>query len=556
MGNTSSTGKKNDIKKEFSEKLLFRTVNKISSDLILNTNNVDLLKFMNPEHCNIIINLTSNILNDNFTKNQLRIINNKIKKISGSKVDSIKEDSTKEDSTKEDSTKEDSTKVDSINIDEKTYQNYTKKNDICKEIAIYYVKIVHIFSAISIIIDKENPICNKTDKFTYEKSEKNKDFDISVSAKICGGGEPKKLISDNGIPELENLYKDEYIHEKKEFVMSDKQQKKYDKDVKTFYKSYTGNDKPDNIKTFSEIPLFDFKSIELCKKMKEKSREVLKGNSKNSNIINFANHLATIMNNSRKYDINLIKILNILFIPDIDGINYIINENISYEDIDEIIEKVRKIIIEIYLSCDKDYRTGIKLFETLLLDKNIELAYKRLNNNSSKNLNTDINPDYYEKIKKENDDIQKIHDDSEKILKEADEVKNRVMENEKKEKEEDKKIEDAEKQRAFDEDIYNKSIGELSDNYDITPEAMKLLTVIEKINNNKCPRGHVMERCGDDEGGICDVCDDDIEPGDNYMCCIEDDCDFDICKREHTQEQIIASYLKNGNEVDLQSKEE
>ena len=236
MGNTSSTGKKNDIKKEFSEKLLFRTVNKISSDLILNTNNVDLLKFMNPEHCNIIINLTSNILNDNFTKNQLRIINNKIKKNSGSKEDSTKEDSTKVDSIKVDSTKVDSIKVDSINIDEKTYQNYTKKNDICKEIAIYYVKIVHIFSAISIIIDKENPICNKTDKFTYEKSEKNKDFDISVSAKICGGGEPKKLISDNGIPELENLYKDEYIHEKKEFVMSDKQKKNMTKMLKHFTK--------------------------------------------------------------------------------------------------------------------------------------------------------------------------------------------------------------------------------------------------------------------------------------------------------------------------------
>ena len=79
MGNANTNIKKN-VKNEYSNDLLFRTVNKISSDLILNTNNEDLLQFMNPEYCDKMINLTSNILNDNFTKNQLNIINNKIKK--------------------------------------------------------------------------------------------------------------------------------------------------------------------------------------------------------------------------------------------------------------------------------------------------------------------------------------------------------------------------------------------------------------------------------------------------------------------------------------------
>ena len=67
-----------------------------------------------------------------------------------------------------------------------------------------------------------------------------------------------------------------------------------------------------------------------------------------------------------------------------------------------------------------------------------------------------------------------------------------------------------------------------------------------------------METCGGDgdDGGFCDVCEDEIIPGDNYLCCFKDDCDFDICNRVHTEEQLLVSYLKNGNEVDLQSKEE
>jgi len=141
--------------------------------------------------------------------------------------------------------------------------------------------------------------------------------------------------------------------ETKKFVMSEKQKKIYDSDVSKFYKSYTGDDKPDEIKRFSDIPVLKYKSIEICEKMKDKSKSKLKGNSKNNNIVNFANHLANIMNNSRKFDKNLIIILNYLFIPDENNVDYIINDNLSFDDINEIIEKVRKIIMELYIVCDK-----------------------------------------------------------------------------------------------------------------------------------------------------------------------------------------------------------
>lgn len=569
MGNANSN-KKNE-KNEYSNDLLFRTVNKISSDLILNTNNKDLLQFMNPSYCDKIINLTSNILNDNFTKNQLKIINNKIKKNNKKPIDDFIQNLK--------------------DIDDSIYdnENYIKKNDICKEIAIYYVKIVHIFSAIKIVIDTDDAICNKTKKFKYKKNNKEQNvFDTTISADICSKNKSsgstdiqkkkvRTLQNENGIPELENLFKDKYIPETKEFVMSEKQKKEYENAVSKFYKGYTGNSKPDEIKRFSDIPILEYKSVEICKKMKDKSKSRLKGNSKNDNIVNFANHLATIMNNSKRFDNNLIDILNYLFIPNDSGKDYIINENISFDEIDKIIEKVRKIIMELYIICDKDYRKGIKLFEEILLDKNIELADRRLkynNKNFNKNENENEN-DYYKK--KEEEYKEKKISKMEKEEKQTDDDIKRMTKKEKEKEQYQKKLDKdakkmnekllAKKQREQDEiDNEDKNIAKRNEDIDeagynldkynlndksagdVQEEAMgekikEINKLIDFYNSGKCPFGHELTRgkCLDD-CGVCDICDKDINTGEISFTC--EICDFDICSEEHGDINIEESYYK------------
>jgi len=547
MGNATSNTKNSE--NDFSDKLLFRTINKISSDLILNSNNDDLLKFMEPEHCNKIINITSNILNENFTKNQLKIINNKIKKNNKKSVESFIQNLKSINDTVYDK-----------NINEKKY-------NICKEIATYYVKIVHIFSAIKNVIDKDEPICNKTNKFKYEKDEKKSEFDVTISADICSKkhrSTEKTLSNENGIPELENLYKDEYMPETKKFVMSEKQKKIYDSDVSKFYKSYTGDDKPDEIKRFSDIPVLKYKSIEICEKMKDKSKSKLKGNSKNNNIVNFANHLANIMNNSRKFDKNLIIILNYLFIPDENNVDYIINDNLSFDDINEIIEKVRKIIMELYIVCDKDYREGIKLFEKILLDKNIELAEKRLKNTNKKYYNKfeeNYQKNYQENYQenKEKDDIvyrqekefnreRDIKDMVDNVLEKENDY---LLEKEKENIEKEKKEEEENKKRENDLDIDNKSMKYIEENYDFS-DVNKILNtgiekitkkIIEKYENNLCPSGHKLidGKCIDD-CGICDICNKNIKIGENSYFCQK--CDFDVCNQQHDENDIVEAYLK------------
>ena len=76
------------------------------------------------------------------------------------------------------------------------------------------------------------------------------------------------LIDEPGIPELETLYYDVYDYDSGEYkTMSKETRKIYEKDVKTFYKYFTGNEKvPEDVKSFSQIVLKDYHNSEGCKK--------------------------------------------------------------------------------------------------------------------------------------------------------------------------------------------------------------------------------------------------------------------------------------------------
>ena len=414
-------------------------------------------------------------------------------------------------------------------------------------------------------------------------------FDTTISADICSKKSSKDiktekiLKNENGIPELENLFKDKYIPEREEFVMSEKQKKEYETAVSKFYESYTGSmEGRDKYKRFSDIPVLKYKSVELCKKMKDKSKSRLIGNSKNDNIVNFANHLATIMNNSRMFDKKLIEILNYLFIPNENGKDYVINENISFDDIDEIIVKVRENIMDLYITCDKDYRKGIKLFEKILLDKNIELAEKRLkpNKNFNKNVNTN---DYYKK-KEEEDKEKKIDADEEKEKEKEEQIKvlteqekdlEQYMEiANKKNKEKNKELLDKEQreQDKIDNEDKNiikriKDVDEAGDNlgkYNLNDiaarEALergaKERLMFQLFQAEKCPFGHKLKKIPveeKDNEGFCDICDDEINIGDHSITCVEcrtNGVKFDICEDLHSAESLGKRYIQFSEHIE------
>ena len=432
-------GAANSKKKTYSKDDLFKIVNKISSDLILNTADDDLINFMEPKYCIKIIKLSSRLLNDNFTKNELKLISDKLisdklkdkvidilnkKKIINDTIKWSKSQSVTDTSVTD--TSATGTSLTDINVMGLTgpslmgltgpsvtgpslttdsinniySDEYQTKKEICKVISVHYVKIMHIFSAIKTILDSNETFCKKNKKFKYKKN-KIQINDSNISAEICNTGKNEiygsensipKLGSENAIPELENLYKDEYVGENI-FKMSEKSTEKYNIDLISFYESYTGKDKKKEITSFSQIPVFDYKSDELCKKMEKKMgaslNNELQGDSKNYNIIMFANHLAKIMNESNIIDNTLIETLNLLFVID-ETDHYIINEKLTSNGVDKLTETVRATIMELYINCEKDYKKGVELFENILLSKNIYLVENRIDSKKMKESTEEI----------------------------------------------------------------------------------------------------------------------------------------------------------------------
>ena len=72
--------KENEDDKTMQERLI-KKINKISADLLLETKTKDILLFLDPEYCNKIMYIITNILSDSYTKNKLQIIHGYIKNI-------------------------------------------------------------------------------------------------------------------------------------------------------------------------------------------------------------------------------------------------------------------------------------------------------------------------------------------------------------------------------------------------------------------------------------------------------------------------------------------
>ena len=116
------------------QELLVKQINKISADLLLETKTSDVLLFLNPSYCDKIAYIIAEILNDTYTKNTLSFIHSYInnqKEIQKTFIDLTNK---------------------SISIDSNSNSFLTKKK-ICTQIALFYVKFCHLYSAIVKVIN-------------------------------------------------------------------------------------------------------------------------------------------------------------------------------------------------------------------------------------------------------------------------------------------------------------------------------------------------------------------------------------------------------------------
>jgi len=204
----------------------------------------------------------------------------------------------------------------------------------------------------------------------------------NMGANVGGDNYIKNLEEEPGIPELFTLYYDDnYDYSNGTFTgMSNATKIQFNKDLKTFYTAFTGKtDMPPEITKFSDIKLRDYSGTPSCKQPNYNKITV---NKKAKLFINYADNINKMIKNAYDNQLKLLSVVNELFVyindPYTDKKVIRVNPSLTEDSLQKIVEKTRKIIIDLYVKCEMDYVNGVKLYEAIVESKILETTQKQI----------------------------------------------------------------------------------------------------------------------------------------------------------------------------------
>lgn len=421
MGNTfsnnnSKNNSTNDVAtKEFAN--FYQVIDTIASYYILTMDFKSLTKLSEKEYCDKLVIITSDIIKNYFNDLEITYLAQRIEK--GEEVNKL---------AKENEIFVNKDELESLDVKNDAQKSIRKKR-ICIGIAKFYVKIAHIFAAIvktinPVYVYKENGVSVKTTLLGKDKIPKGvkktlyklnicdnrirnlrkldvneNTKEINLHPKICDfnldkNGNVKTLNEEPGIKELMQLYLDDkYDYSTGLFIgMSDSTQLQFKKDLKTFYTAFTGNEvMPPEIQKFSDIKLRDYNSKNGCQGQNPlfKQKYILSENDKL--FVEYAKNIKDMIQTASNNQTKLLDVINELFIfvndPYSDKKKIRVNPKLTEDSLQKIVEKTRKIIIELYVKCELDYVNGIKLYEAIVESKILETTKNQIDNLEKKATN-------------------------------------------------------------------------------------------------------------------------------------------------------------------------
>jgi hypothetical protein len=320
--------------------------------------------------------------------------------------------------------KDNVTYLDKSKADHLDVQNEVQKRRMCVGIAKFYVRIAHIFAAITKTLNPtyeyknafgeterasllnknsvpagiekklvQTNICSmRLNAIKPEIDETTKTMTINPKFcemnKLSAADRSKSLMDEPGIPELRELYNDVYDYNVGKFVgMSPAATEKYNSDLRSFYTAFTGSKEvPAEITSFSSIPLIQFHKSVYCMKKPEpmaendpdaekynKFAEAIKGPSDNKMFQEYGTHTAEMLKSAKANQNKLLGVIDKLFIfrvnPKTKEREISINPELTDEKLDQITEETRNLIISLYIKCEQDFQKGLILFETIVTEQ-------------------------------------------------------------------------------------------------------------------------------------------------------------------------------------------
>jgi len=235
---------------------------------------------------------------------------------------------------------------------------------------------------------------------------------IKIKTNLCStnlnnnteGYSRKKTVYDlPGFAELSRLYYDRYNASKGRFDrMSAESEKEKKRNVALLYTLFTGDkNPPKDIKSFKDIPLHSFSDDVECENMDSIFNKTYMGTTKDKLFLDYVDMVKKMIYDSNMIRNSLLEIIDKIFIIN-DGVSgaqgdadeatkekYVIDHALTYEELDILIVEARKIILKLYISCERDFMSTLKIFQAI-----IETQILETNKRQIKELETGIEMEY------------------------------------------------------------------------------------------------------------------------------------------------------------------
>lgn len=211
-----------------------------------------------------------------------------------------------------------------------------KEDKSCLLISKFYVKVFHL---LTILLDTLE--INQTTTISINKVTKQMIKELSFSK------DPLALF-----PNIDSFYNNDYLHNNEFHHMSKSNKKRYKKDLKSFYVSFTGKkEMPSHVKSFHDILITDYsEEPNIC--------------IDNYLFYEYGSYLKSKLKVMMEIQKELYKILYKIFCKD----EKTIQPDLTDAKLNEYISETRKLMMNLWVESDEGYTHGIKLMEKIMED--------------------------------------------------------------------------------------------------------------------------------------------------------------------------------------------
>ena len=195
-----------------------------------------------------------------------------------------------------------------------------------------------------------------------------------------------------GFAELSRLYNDKYNASKGRFdKMSAKSKEEKKRNVDLLYTLFTGNpNPPKDINSFRDIPIHSFSDTADCSTPDSMLNKTYVGTTKDKLFVDYVEQVKRMIYDSNMIRNSLLEVIDKIFISNTveqgetgetdqdNKMKYIIDPNLTYEELNNLIVETRKIILKLYVNCEKNFIYTLKILQAIIEAQIFETGQRQI----------------------------------------------------------------------------------------------------------------------------------------------------------------------------------